>query len=257
MEMTTTTTISRDPRRMAALHGLAVVGFITLIVLGIMLAIYSARFVPMAVSRVGSAAVYLSQVFTPASKSDLQVVPQVPFDTNGVVSTSTATTTDNSTTVISPLLGNKPAPVANTPGPKTTTTINPGGASTAPLSGLPDLAVTITQTGYLTGPSTDDFVAGNTVPTGTNPAVKFSITNVGTNVSGTWNFSANLPTSNSFTYTSNPQQSLRPGERIDFTLGFNQAQGGNRTITITADPSNQIVESNEGNNSAAQSITIQ
>lgn len=253
MEMTTTTTISRDPRRMAAIHGLAVVGFIALIVLGIMLAIYSARFVPAAMSRVDSAAVYLSQVFTPASKNALTVVPQIPFSATSTASTTASNAT--TTTVTSPLLGNASVPVANTPGPKTTTTINPG-ASTAPLSGLPDLAVTITQVGYLTGNSTDDFVGGSPVPAGSNPAVKFSVTNVGTNVSGSWNFSATLPTSNSFTYTSNPQQSLRPGEHIDFTLGFNEPQSGNRTLTVTVDPNNQVVESNEANNSAAQAITI-
>lgn len=254
--MTTKTTITRNPRRMAAVHGLAVVGFITLILLGIMLAIYSARFVPAAVSRVGSAAVYLSQVFEPAKKTDLTVVPQtVSFAATTTASTTLANAT--STTVTSPLLGNTGTPVATNAGPKTTTTINAGGASTAPLYGQPDLAVTITQTGFLTGNSTDDFVAGTSVPRGDNAAVKFSVTNVGTNISGTWTFKATLPTSNTFTYNSNPQQSLRPGEHIEYTLGFNQAQTGNRTLTVTVDPNNLVSESSEANNSAASSITIQ
>jgi hypothetical protein len=254
METTTTTSYTRHTGRMAAIQGLAVVGFITLIVLGILLAIYSARFVPAAVSRVGSAAVELSQVFVPAHKSDLTVVPQIPFDTNGVVSTSTTTTTATTTVVTSPLLANNP-PVANTAGPKTTTVVN-GGVSTAPLYGQPDLAVTITDVGYLTSDNTDTFISSATVPSGYNAAVKFTVRNAGTNVSGNWVFNANLPTNSSYTYNSNSQQSLRPGERIDFTLGFDRAQNGVRTITVTVDPNNQISESSEGNNSAAHVISV-
>lgn len=250
MEMTQTTTISRNPRRTAAVNGLAAVGFITLIVLGILLAIYSARFVPAAVSRIGSAAVSLSQVFVPA-KSDLTVVPQVPFDNAGIASTSASAT---STATTSAPITTYPTPAA---GPKTTTTYPAGGASTAPLYGQADLAVTITDVGYLTSNNTDSYVSGVIVPSNDNAAVKFSVTNVGTNISGPWSFNAMLPTNTSFTFNSNPQQSLRPGERIDFTLGFDRAQSGIRTITVTVDPTNQVHESNEANNSASHSITIQ
>lgn len=253
MEMTTTT-ITRKTGRTAAINALAAVGFIALIALGIMLAIYSSRFVPAAVSRVGSAAVYLSQVFTPASKDTLTVVPQIPF--GDATTTATTTAISSSTVVTSPLLGNT-APAATNAGPKTTTTYPAGGVSTAPLYGQADLAVRITQVGYLTSNTTDSFVSGVIVPSGDNAAVKFSVTNVGTNISGPWSFTANLPTNTSFVFTSNPQQSLRPGERIDFTLGFDRAQSGIRQITITADSGNQVSESNESNNTAVSNITIQ
>ncbi|HEV7121417.1 MAG TPA: CARDB domain-containing protein, partial [Candidatus Paceibacterota bacterium] len=221
--------------------------------LGIMLAIYSARYVPAAVSRVGSAAVSLSQIFVPAHTNDtLTVVPQIPFGDATTTATSTATTT----TVTSPLLGTPAA--ATSAGPKTTTSYPAGGVvSNAPLYGQADLAVSITQVGYLTSNSTDSFVSGAIVPSGDNAAVKFSVTNTGTNISGPWSFTANLPTNTSFIFTSNPQQSLRPGERIDFTLGFDRAQSGVRQVTITADSANQVSESNESNNTAVSNITIQ
>jgi hypothetical protein len=63
MEITTTTT-TRNPARHAAINGLAIVGFIALLVAGIALAIYSARFLPKTASRIGAAAVSLSSVFT-------------------------------------------------------------------------------------------------------------------------------------------------------------------------------------------------
>ncbi len=231
-------------------------GFITLIVLGIGLAIYSARFVPTAVSRIGSAAVELSQLFVPASKNNLTVVPQqIPF---GTATTTATSTTATATATSTPLPGTAVVPAATTPGPKTTSTYPAGGtASTATLYGQPDLAVSITDVGYLTNNSTDSFVSGVIVPSGDNAAVKFSVTNIGTNISGSWIFNANLPTNTSFIFTSNPQQSLRPGERIDFTLGFDRAQSGIRQITITADPNNQVSESNETNNTAVSNITIQ
>ena len=56
------------PARQAIINGLAVFGFIALIATGIWLAVYSTRFVPAVVSRVGGAAVYLGSVLTPASE---------------------------------------------------------------------------------------------------------------------------------------------------------------------------------------------
>lgn len=247
-----TTTIKRTPNRQAALTGLAVVGFITLIILGIMLAIYAARFVPIAASRVGSAAVYLSQVFSPAKPdTDLQVVPQIPFD----VATSTATSTTAASTTPAVVIPAYPAPT--TPGTATHTTYPAGGTqTTAPLYGKPDLLVTITQTGYLTTNNTNSFVASKTVPNNERGAVKFTVTNVGTNVSGRWDFEAVLPTTSSYTFHSDTQESLRPGEKIDYVLGFDSARNGDREITVTVDPDHDVSESNESNNEDSATVTI-
>ncbi|KND51066.1 MAG: hypothetical protein AB202_01485 [Parcubacteria bacterium C7867-007] len=254
METITKTTVTRDPRRGYAIHALAVVGFITLIITGIWLAIYTAQFVPTAVNRVGTAAVFLSQVFSPSEDKNLTVVPQIPFD-NTVASTTTATTTVPAAPVVTTIPGG-PAPVATNPGRPTTNTYPAAGSTNAPLSGKSDLIVSITQTGYLTSNSTDSFVSSNSVPDNKNAAVKFTVTNIGTNISGTWEFRASLPTTSSYTFNSDTQQSLRPGEKIEYVLGFDRARSGDRSITITVDTDNDVNESNEGNNSDSEIITI-
>lgn len=82
----------------------------------------------------------------------------------------------------------------------------------AALSGLPDLAVTMGATQNLGGGQY---------------ASHFTIQNVGTNVAPSgWTFNAALPMS--YTYTSNAQQALYPGDKIAYTLTFtlqNQTYG--------------------------------
>ena len=183
------------PARRAAIHGLAVVGFVTLIALGISLAVYSARYVPGTVGRVGAAAVSLSQIFTGVPTPSLSVVPTasttIPFDT---ASATTPTSTSQATSS-----ARAPRSVTPTAGAKTSGTYQLGGGASA-LSGLPDLTVTINAVGYLTSTSTSSFVATTTVPYGENPAVKFTVKNIGTNVAGPWRFSASIPTSSDSIY---------------------------------------------------------
>jgi hypothetical protein len=245
MEMTTTTTITRNPRRLAAMQGLAVVGFITLIVLGIMLAIYSARFVPAAISRVGSAAVYLSQVFVPDHANNLTVVPQIPFS-----ATSTASTTvlaNASTTVTSPLLGNTPAPVVTTSGP-----------SHPSYYGQADLSVHITEVGYLqnTG-DISSFVPTKTIPSNKDGAVKFTIANNGTNVSGDFKIQVSIRTDSGTKTDTGDVVNVLPGSPTSSYAVFNANRSGTSYITLSVDTNNQISESSETNNSDGTAVTVQ
>ena len=66
-------TENKEIIRKAAINGLAVVGFVALIVAGLSLAVYSVRFVPTVVNSIGAAAVYLGSKFSPAP--DLSVIP--------------------------------------------------------------------------------------------------------------------------------------------------------------------------------------
>ena len=134
METTTIRTTSGGGRQ-AALNALAIVGFIVLVIIGMALAVYAARFVPTAISNIGSAAVYLSsQVFPAGEDTDLVVVPPtetVPFGDEPTVATSTPTTTPETT----------PAPVTNPrPGAPVTTVVQVG-TNPANYSGLPDIFV--------------------------------------------------------------------------------------------------------------------
>lgn len=240
--------------RQMVINGLAIVGFVALVAAGIWLAIYSTRFVPTVVNGLGSAAVYIGSVFNPANEPTLSVVT-TPIDSTTIFfgeASSTNVTATNTTS-------SNPKPISKTPGNVTTSVHQIGGSATTTntFSGLPDLVVSISSVGYLASTTTDSFVATSTMQSNNRPAVKFTIRNVGTNVSGQWRFSASIPTRSSYLYQSSLQQSLSPGDSIDYTLGFDQPiAGSNKIISVTANFDNAVGESNMNNNSAATSITI-
>lgn len=245
-----------NQNRQAALNGLAIVGFVALVGAGMWLAVYSARFVPIAVSRLGAAAVSLTSLFTPAPGPSLSVVTgattTIPFGNGTSTPVAIATSTTPAKTP------SNPTPVTPTAGPEASSTTQLGGTPTTPtLYGLPDFVVNITAVGYLSTTSADSFIVATSVPNGARPAVRFSIKNIGTNVAGAWRFSASIPTQTAYIYQSAPQQSLNPGDHIDYTMGFDQANpGANQTISITANFDHAVTESNTNNNSASATITI-
>ena len=241
--------------RPAALHSLAAVGFVTLVSLGVWLAVYSTRFVPQAVGSIGSAAVYLGSVFKPAPHASISVVPAasttIPFDvatTTAPVAATAATTTDE----------RAKAPASAPSAGKETASASPlGVASPAVLSGLPDLVTHIDAVGYLATSSADSFVASSTVPAGSRPAVRFTIKNIGSNATGSWRWSASIPTSSDSIYQSAAQQSLNPGDYIEYTLGFDQANPGtSQMISVTANFDHAVTESATNNDSASVQIKI-
>ncbi len=250
-----------SPTRSALVTTLAIIGFIAIVGGALWLAISSTRLVPGIAGGLGNAAVYLGSVFTPSSNngnSGITVVPPptasttFPFGTStplvATAATSTATTTAQATTT--------PARHTGTIGGGTSSgTYQVGGAVAPRYYGTGDLMVAITEKGYLTTDSTDAFVASTSVPAGGRPAVKFTINNVGTNWTGTWRFSATIPTRSAQNFESDPQQSLAPGESIDYTLGFDNAlRGDDETITITANSSHTANDIHTSNDSA--SVTL-
>jgi hypothetical protein len=228
--------------RPATLTALAIVGFIALILLGIWLAIYSAQYVPSAITKLTSGT---NTGIAPAQLT--------------IVSATSTAYSQNAASIPS----NPVNPAAQLPGVGYVPS-NGQQSYTAPQSyqprapyGLPDLAVTIIATGYLTADSADSFVPAHIIPPGARPAVKFSIANNGTNVTGPWNFLAMIPSFGGSVFHSPMEPSLNPGDHTVFTLGFSQAiPGPAQAITIVADPDNLIAESNEGNNSASAAVTI-
>ncbi len=255
METTTIKTTQTNDRR-AAINGLAIVGFIVLLFIGMALAVYAARFVPAAISSVGSAAVYLSsQVFSPnGDDADLVVITEpetVPFGEDENTETETATTTP-----VSPTTGT--GTENPRPGTPTTVVVPIQVPAATNYYGLPDLVIEEIQTGYLTSSNTNTFRASSEVPDGERGAIRFTIANRGTNIADRFDFEVELPTTRSYTYKSKTQQSLRPNERIQYVLGFDSArEGNNRTITIEVDTGNDVNESNERNNTRDVSIDIE
>lgn len=244
--------------RQTTVIGLAAVGFVALVAAGIWLAIYAARFAPRVVNSVGGAAVYLGSVLNRALTPDelpgiaTSTVPST-IDFGGVTGVSTSSPQATSTGAALTKSGKQAV------GPQTNTTYQIGGtvSPSGVLSGLPDLEVSVCTPGYLETTSTSSFVASSTVPAGRRPAVRFTIRNVGTNTSGSWRFSAFIPTRNSYLYQSQLQQSLLPGDSIEYILGFDQANpGANQTITITANFDHAVAESATVNNSISTKLTI-
>lgn len=87
-------------------------------------------------------------------------------------------------------------------------------------------------------------------------AVKFKVTNLGTKQSGSWFFSAVLPTQGGYSFNSQAQQSLMPGSSTEIFMTFDQLVPGVHTFTVYVDPQNYIPEWNEQNNVAAQALTV-
>lgn len=144
-------------------------------------------------------------------------------------------------------------------GPKTETLqlIN----SPAPVKdvGKPDLAVKVLEIGTI-DKATNVFTATTTTTTTTlhsfdRIAVRFAVENLGTKETGSWRFNAVLPTYPSYIYSSESLVSLLPGDRIEFTLGFDSVEkkDGN-VVIINADPANSIFEASEDNNIARVTI---
>lgn len=247
--------------RVTVINALAVAGFVALMALGMWLAVYSTRYVPNIVGRMGAAAVYLGSVFTPSPEASLVVIPETPTTISfGEEASSTLSTSASSTAIDVTLPRAAPKPVTPTAGTRTTNTYQIGGATTTTnvATGLPDLMVKINAIGYLATSSAESFVASSTVPTGKPTAIHFTIKNIGTNVTGPWRWSAFIPTQSAYTQESQPQQSLAPGDSIEYWLGFDyySANKGLQTISVTANFDKTVKESNEDNNTASTKVTI-
>jgi hypothetical protein len=252
--MQQTVTVETSPRQ-AAINGLAVVGFIALVFIGIVLAIYAARYVPVAVSRITSA-VYLSGQNSNGDTS-LQVVPTIPFDDASTTPAATATSTTATTTPAKPV-----TPSTTSTGKPTTTAYPIGGTKvpvTGTLYGLPNLTTTVIAVGYVD--DNNNFVADNTINSSQALAVKFRITNTGTNTTGPWRLHASIPTrsNGTFEFNSDQEESLVPNQVVDFTLHLDPRDvkvGNNQEIDITADSDHDVKESNENDNDATAIISV-
>ncbi len=252
---TVKTTTEPKPRR-AAVNALATVGFIALLLLGITLAIYAARYIPEATSKLTTNFNFGTSSTTPPSLTVVSATSTTAEPVSYAITSGNPTGGAYQTTALMPTTQqNRSA--------SQTASAYDGASRVAPihhvatLHGLPDLSVTILATGYLAGDSTDSFVPASIIPPGARPAVKFSIANNGTNTTGPWNFLAEIPTINHYVFNPPVEQSMAPGDHIVFTMGFNQAvPGPAQVITVVADPNNLIQESNEGNNSASAAVTV-
>ncbi len=131
----------------------------------------------------------------------------------------------------------------------------PPTAST-PEYGKADLKPTVIETGSV-DKVTNAFTAKPALYRGDRAAVRFSVANLGTKSSGAWSFNIVVPTFPNETFHSETQASLAPGDRIEFTLGFDAIyEDGDRTLVVNADPTGSIQEASEENNIARAVFTL-
>jgi hypothetical protein len=144
-----------------------------------------------------------------------------------------------------------PAPKPKAPSaPKVTAAPTPTITYVLPTSdprGYIDLSTSLIQTGSLTG---NTFKAG-TMEQNEDGAIRFSIKNNGTKVSGKWTYSVTLPGND--TYVSPLQAPLMPTEEVIITIGFSVDDTSRHTFTVVAAEANDTKLSN---NATSKSVTF-
>lgn len=177
-----------------------------------------------------------------ASSSTMTVTPIVSGATTTLpvsivfipAATSSSQVTGTASVALAPAA---PAPDTQNPGTPITTghagSADSSGPQTTPVSHSPaDLSVRIIS-----------------VTTGSLDSVQFDIANVGGSTSGSYTFTAYLPTSDSYVYSSPVQAPLSAGSHVANTLQFTGSTGG--TVTIVIKPT---TSDNSANNTASQSV---
>ena len=126
------------------------------------------------------------------------------------LSDNTVSASGSTTLTVLPQASAKPAQpaasdtTATQTTPRPTSTYTPSGR-TSNLYGTPDLSVRVLSAQPVAG----------------RYSVQFEVSNVGTNVAPYgWEFSAQLPLNPPYTFVSQAQQKLYPGDKIVYTLGF-------------------------------------
>jgi len=232
------------PTRKATVNGLAVVGFIALIVGGMLLVIYAARFIPETLSRLAGA-VYLSPEET-VNPEEPETPVVVPEENGG----------EEETPVVeeeAPTNPTQTPPKTGGPNIVTRPTVVPN-----QLYGRPDLTVDVLAVGYLRTSSASSFVSDGSIDENDRPAIRFRVRNVGTNLVNFWQVEINYPSrSGADTYVITSRDLLYPGGYKDFTFGFDDPEEGNdRRFTVTVDPDNDLGEGSESNNRDTATIDI-
>lgn len=194
--------------------------------------------------------------FTPAGAATATVTGSTVLTIeNQSVTGSPTTTNTNPPVVTTP----KPKPV--TPGTQTTGTypITGTGPGVSNPNGFVDLTARVIETGTIdkdTGVFTAN-AAPDRNPVGARVAVRFAIENVGTKTSPQFTFNAMLPTLPPYTFFSDSQVALAPGDRIEFTIGFDSFQkNGPGEFIINVDPTGGINEKNKTNNVVHYTVNV-
>ena len=87
-----------------------------------------------------------------------------------------------------------------------------------------------------------------------NNVLIFTVSNIGGRPSGVWSFTYTIPTNGVEVLNGGSQISLRPGERLQYTINLNNINTNGGVVTININPTRSISESNYSNNIASANI---
>ena len=218
-------------------RGLAIVGFFALLFSGLWGTIQVVKITPKIISSIAAVSTSLTSIF---------------------ISNKEATTISNEQPEQADILKNedKTATIKEIAGDREDNIFPITSVGISNPNQEPDLEVTILATGIIT---TDNiFTPTESMKSTEKGAVRFQIRNIGGKETGSWTFNVVLPTFPMHIFHSEIQKSLRPGDRVEYTLGFDQVNSGltEAVITINADPTESIKEISENNNIRQKTIQI-
>ena len=198
--------------------------------------------------------------FTPEGKSvpSSESVVTLTISNSAVTSSPSTTGTTGSTgstgTTGSTGSTNTPRKPGN---PSSSTYVITGGGIVSDPNGRIDLATRILEVGTI-DPVTNVFTRTNVIHARERAAVRFVVENLGTKTAPYFNFNAVLPTYPYFIYSSDTQPALNPGDRIEYTIGFDSADPriNNSEFVINVDPSGGMNEVTKANNIARITLSI-
>lgn len=151
-------------------------------------------------------------------------------------------------------IGTVTTPTPKPQQPKRETIVVPQGRASDP-NGYTDLTARFIEHGVID--STGTFIATTTPSRQSRVAVRFAIENIGTKTSNEFTFSAVLPTYPPYTYFSPSQVALGPGDRIEFTIGFDSfEQDLSGEFIVNVDPTGRVNEKDKVNNIVKYPITV-
>lgn len=212
-------------------------------------------------------AVYVDFVPNGASKATVTGKASLTIENDNFGTSPSTTGTPTSTpTTENPPVNQPPYHPPVTQGPSTTQTYpigGSGGVTASNPNGYVDLTARILEVGIV-DKNTGAFIASSTpsrnaIATSSGQyrlAVRFAVENDGTKTAPQFDFNAVLPTLPSAIFSSPTQQELAPGDRIEFTLGFDSFNAsGTGVFTVNVDPSGRINEKNKDNNIIHYTVT--
>lgn len=117
-------------------------------------------------------------------------------------------------------------------------------------NGSIDLEARILEVGII-DKYTNIFTASSSPSANLRIAVRFEVKNKGNKTSGPWAFNAVLPTLPYYIYSGDSLPSLMPGDRVEFTIGFDSIERKkDGEFIVNVDPTNNVMEPVKTNNIA-------